>query len=204
MDRTGSEAALRGDAPRALTAESAGEGNDQSRVVEAGARREALLGLIREERTQLVRLAYRFCWNWADAEDAVQDSLLLATQRLEQLAEPARLTTWVKSIVVRQSIERVRQRHRTLAVPLTPASASISLEVASDSAAAEADAVAPRIRELIAKLPERQQAALVLREISGMEYAEVAAILEIEESTARVLVRNGREGLRELLLRERD
>lgn len=191
---TGSEAALRPDARIAPAADSVGV--DASGV---GARRglsAELTVLIAAVRPQLLRLAYRFCWNWADAEDAVQDALLLATQRIEQLADAGRLAPWVKSIVVRQSIERVRRRPREAAAEILAASAISRSEVG------EGESIAPRLKLLISALPERQQAALVLREISGMEYSEVAAILEIEESTARVLVRNGREGLRAMLQRE--
>jgi RNA polymerase sigma factor (sigma-70 family) len=56
------------------------------------------------------------------------------------------------------------------------------------------------MRELIARLPERPRIALVLRHLENLGYDDIAAVMEIEESTARVLVRNGRERLRELLL----
>lgn len=157
-----------------------------------------LPALIRDARPQLVRLAYRFCWNWQDAEDAVQDALLLASQRLGQLDDAARLETWVKSIVVRQSIDRRRQRPPP-AGSLDRAESHPAREHASDAA----DALPALLKSLIPRLAPRQQAALVLREISGMEYAEVAMILEIEESTVRVLVRNAREALRDLLSQAR-
>jgi len=57
----------------------------------------------------LVRLAYRLCWNIEDAEDAVQNALLLASEKRHQLADARRLWSWVRAIVVRQCHE-VRRR----------------------------------------------------------------------------------------------
>jgi RNA polymerase sigma factor (sigma-70 family) len=58
----------------------------------------------------------------SDAADAVQDALLLAWQRLDQLREPAAFPAWFRQIVVRSSIQVAKSRHRL--VDLDPQAAA--------------------------------------------------------------------------------
>ena len=58
------------------------------------------------------------------------------------------------------------------------------------------------LRRHIRRLPARQQAALVLRHLENMAYPRIAELMEIDQSTVRVLVRNAREALRQALTRE--
>ncbi len=146
-------------------------------------------------RDELVRLAYRFVWNTSDAEDAVQAALLLASQRLDQLESDASVETWVRTIVVRQCMELNRNRRTTTsldvrsAAPATPIDRRLELNERQRMLSARIQA-----------LPERQQAALVLRHLEGLDYPTVARLMEITESTARGLVRNAREALRKMIL----
>lgn len=157
---------------------------------------------VNARRQALLRLAYRFCWNAEDAEDAVQNALLLAAQRRGQLHEPGKLWPWVCSIVVRQCHDLLRRAGRRRRVEATaPADAQRG---AGDEAADERSArreFAAVVRDCIDELPERQRAALVLKELEGMSYEQIAEVMSITESTARVTVRNAREALRAAAVR---
>ena len=146
---------------------------------------------VHARRGLLLRLAYRFCWNHADAEDAVQNALLLATRKEYQLDDRSKLWSWVRSIVVTQCKELLRRGMRRSEV-------ESSYEPQSRH---ESDPLARRelsgmVSELIKALPERQQTALILRHLEDMSYAEIAEMMGVAESTARVQVRNAREALR--------
>lgn len=142
----------------------------------------------------LVRLAYRFCWHEADAEDAVQTALLIANERAWQLTSSGRALTWLKAIVVRQAIQQARLRRRRGSHEALAALGSTGGRTETD---ADADAeMAGHLREQIQRLPEGQQIALVLRHLEELPYAEVAELMGVSESTARVQVRNAREALR--------
>ena len=65
---------------------------------------------------------------------------------------------------------------------------------------AEVDELAQRIRQAIRELPDRPQAAIVLRDIEGLSYDQMAVILETSAPTARVLVHRVRETVRQMLL----
>jgi RNA polymerase sigma factor (sigma-70 family) len=56
------------------------------------------------------------------------------------------------------------------------------------------------MRDLIVHLPEGQRTAVTLRHLEQMEYAQIAIIMEISESTVRAHVRAGREALRRMIV----
>ncbi len=143
-------------------------------------------------RPTLVRLAYRFCWDPEDAEDAVQNAMLIAAEKSHQLADADKCLNWVKSIVVRQALELgrrlLRDRRRANRPPRLSGSPAVS-----DPDRAELSAV---LRRLVPRLPERQQIALVLHHLEGMSYEQVGELMETTAATARVQARNAREALR--------
>ena len=160
----------------------------------------ALAG-VEEHRPGLWRLAYRFCWNAADADDAVQDALLRAAERRGQLGDSRRLGPWLRSIVVRRCLElrreAARRRNReTLRGAMPPGDAEGGISAAAMLAGAELSAA---LKDAIQRLPERQQTALVLRHLEELEYEEIAEIMEINVATVRAQVRDAREALRRML-----
>lgn len=154
------------------------------------------------ERGLLVRLAYRLLWNLDDAEDAVQNALLLASRRRDQLADRNRFGSWLRSIVIRQcqDIRRAGLRRKR---NLDAARKENAPHREAPLFDAERSELRDSIRSLIGTLPERQRTALVLRHLEEMSYGAIAAVMGISESTARVHVRNAREALRVAML-ERD
>ncbi len=157
---------------------------------------------VNARRQALLRLAYRFCWNAEDAEDAVQNALLLAAQRRGQLHEPGKLWPWVCSIVVRQCHDLLRRagRRRRAEGPAWADGGRTGGDEAADERSARREFAAV-VRDCMDELPERQRAALVLRELEGMSYEQIAEVMSITESTARVTVRNAREALRAAAVR---
>lgn len=166
---------------------------DQAACVAVGAAPPACetLDEVHARRGLLLRLAYRFCWNDADAEDAVQNALLLATERKHQLTDRGKLWPWVRSIVVRQCKELRRRgvRRGEVESSLEPR----THEIHDSLSHLELTGI---VKELIKALPERQRTALILRHLEDVSYGEIAEMMRITESTARVQVRDARESLR--------
>lgn len=154
-------------------------------------------------RGALYRLACRLCWNEHDADDAVQNALVLAAGRRGQLADDGKLWPWLRAILVNQCREVLRRSARRRRLELTPRPL---LAGAAEGGAGQADLarreLLERVRGLIAELPERQRTALVLRYLEGASCQEVAEMMRIRASTARVLVRNALEALRAALARQ--
>ena len=156
-------------------------------------------GQVSLDRGQLVRLAYRFLWNWHDAEDAVQDALALAQRKRSQLKDQAKWQFWVRRIVIQQCHLQRRRTTRWGAVwaRLKHELGARQHQSGGDPGTTELSRI---VKELIVSLPERQQTALVLRHLEQMDYPAIAAVMQIAESTVRVLVRSAREALRKAIL----
>lgn len=159
----------------------------------------ACLAELESRRGELVRLAYRLCWNLTDAEDAVQDAFLQATRHLDQLEDRSRVWPWLRAIVVRQCHDIIRQRvsraarHDRLRQSHT--------DTASDNPYRDVEKadLGDKVLQLIVGLPDRQRFALVLRHLEELPYTEVAELMGIGESTARVLVHDARQSIQRKL-----
>lgn len=155
----------------------AGEPDDEALVARVAARDEAAFRLLADRHLgRIVRLAQKMTGSTADADEIAQDALLRIWLNADRY-EPrrARLTTWIYRIVYNLSVDRLRRPR------LQPIDAA---EAVSDPAPSALDALTERsdltqLRAALARLPERQRAALVLfyyEEMSGEDAAEVLGL----------------------------
>jgi len=151
--------------------------------------------LVDADRRRLVQLAYRFVWNKADAEDAVHNAWVIATQKGDQVRDQTKWWPWMARIVVRQCLLGHRRDGTRLRREAVFAQRRDARPAEHDDSAATAER-ASVIRRAIDQLSPQQRAAVTLRHLEGMAYSEVAAILGTSEATARTHVRNGREAMR--------
>ncbi len=148
-------------------------------------------------RPALVRLAYRMVWHRDDAEEIAQDALTLACRKGPTTGDAATLNAWLYRTTVHLSMNRRRRRRKV--EPLDRADAVPSTEEVN-AEGAESSELTERIRLAMRELPEKQYAALVLRELEGLAYEQIAAILRTRVAAARLLVHRAREGVRRILL----
>lgn len=149
-------------------------------------------------RPRLVRLAYRFGFNTHDAEEVVQDSVMLAWQRIKILKNPQQLNAWLYRTTINLSLNRLRKKRCQTLPP-----DDISTAKADDPARyLQTDELMERVRFVITQLPDRQQAALVLRDMEELSYQQISAVLKIRPATARLLVHRARQKLRKKLLQK--
>ena len=148
-----------------------------------------------DRRDGFVRLAFRFLWNRADAEDAVQEAFVCAQRSRDQVRDPARWWSWMARIVVNQCHQALRRRRQDRVHEHKadlPARQDRTIETAE---------LAGLLKGLIGELPDQQRTAVVLRYLEQKEYSEIAKVMEVSESTVRVHVFSGREALREMILK---
>ncbi len=134
----------------------------------------------------------------ATVEDLAQDTFLAVFRQLPafQRVGPARLSTWILTIASRRAIDELRRR---------PASA-----IAADDLVVRADRdraddaldrrrLAAAIDRALAELTPEYRAAFVLRELHGLDYADVARALEIDLGTVKSRLARARAALRAAL-----
>ena len=137
---------------------------------------------------------HRYCVsilrNAEDAGDALQSTMLRALNALEGDDREIALRPWLYRIAHNESITLLRRQARA---------AELHLPARSDGDAG-AD-VRADMRELLGdlrELPERQRGALVMRELGGLEYSEIAAAFDTTPAAAKQATYDARRALHEL------
>lgn len=147
---------------------------------------------------RLFSIALRFIGDRSDAEEAAQDALVRAYRALigydEARIREIRLRPWLATIVVNVCRNRARVRRvRTVELAFEP-----SAEPAVDPLARSDEKATWGL--LLATLPPAQRAAVVLRHVDGLSYAQMAEALGRPEGTLKAQVHRGLATLRDALV----
>jgi len=138
--------------------------------------------LYRAEYTGMVRLAFTLVGSNAEAEDLVQDSFVEVSRRLDDVRKPG---AYLRSAVVSRCRSALRRRRVMAMHPPEPPAG-----LASD---------AGELWDVLAKLPEDQRIAVVLRYYGGYKAVEIAKIVDMPGATVRSHLRRGLTALRKEL-----
>jgi len=170
--------------------------------------------LMRRHNQTLYRTARSILKDDAEAEDAVQESYMLAYRAMPGFRGEAKLSSWLVRIVVNESIARARKRMRRAEVIHLDGETQADIEAAEghmnqatpeEPERAALQAEARRLLEAkIDKLPDAFRTVFVLRALEEMTVEETAASLGINEATVRTRYFRARSLLREALAREID
>lgn len=157
-----------------------------------------------EERA-LYRHAARIVGPGAEAEDVVQDAFLSAWRSIRSF-EGTSFRAWLFRIVTNRALDRVRSRKRRPELPLEPAEddevtwaepAAPGPELADLAASREAVLV---VEEALKSVPEGQRAALLLRDVEGFAYDEIALMTGVEIGTVKSRIHRARVAVRNALI----
>ncbi len=143
------------------------------------------------------RVARAVLGNPEDADDAAQDAMLSALVKLDQYDPRRPFGPWLLRIVANAATDRRRRRTVRRAEPLD---LGFVAGGPRPDTTAERRALAERLREALAELPERRRMAVVLFDVEGYSHGEIAEILRIPEGTVRSEVFHARRRLRALLV----
>jgi RNA polymerase sigma-70 factor (ECF subfamily) len=173
--------------------------NERSRVE---SNHDTLEALVREHSRLVYRIAYAVLRRHHDAEDATQETFMRVLRYSSKLASVEDHKTWLARIAWRVAIDRSRQRGCTREIPLEDPEKPVA-EVASSDASADQTVlsaqVSAAVEKMIAAVPEKLRAPLILSAIEEMSPREVAATLGIKEAAVRSRVFRARQILRDKL-----
>lgn len=156
---------------------------------------EAFSHLLTIYRRRILRLAYTIVRDPDLAEDAAQESFIRAFRAIRSFRGPEGFYTWLCRIAVRVCSDCLRRDRSRLRLSAT-ADPLPSHTVAPHDVAVERMAV----EALLDQLSPVLRAALVLREVDGLEYEEIARSLGIPVGTVRSRLHAARERFRDLYL----
>ncbi|HET6835730.1 MAG TPA: sigma-70 family RNA polymerase sigma factor [Acidimicrobiales bacterium] len=169
--------------------------------------RDALEALLRRHHDRLWALCRRLTGNHADAEDALQDALIAIARGIRRYDGRAAFTTWSYRVATNACLDELRRRRRR-PVPEVPETLGVGTSsegpgraVSAPPAPAAVEAVADRldVDAALALLPQDFRAAVVLRDLCDLDYAEIARVLGIPPGTVRSRIARGRSQLADLL-----
>jgi RNA polymerase sigma-70 factor (ECF subfamily) len=158
-----------------------------------------------EERA-LYRHAARIVGPGADAEDVVQDALISAWRSIRSF-EGTSFRAWLFRIVTNRALDKVRARRRrpelrldppedddvSWAEPIAPGPDLVEL--------ASAREVMAVVEEALTTVPEQQRAALLLRDVEGFAYEEIALMTGVEVGTVKSRIHRARVAVRNVLVK---
>lgn len=155
-------------------------------------------GIAREHGRFIYTVAYRLTGNHDDAQDLVQEVLLRVRRGLASFT-PGSLEGWLSTITTNAFLDDVRKRKRR-PVEVVPYLPDRLLGVDADPDEALARTNLPEdVQAALMALPEDFRAAVVLCDVVGLDYAEIAQALEIPPGTVRSRIHRGRALLRSAL-----
>ena len=157
--------------------------------------------LVLRHETPLRKLVYGYVLDWEAAEDVAQDAFLLAFRKLDRLDEHAAFKSWLYRIAINRAHDELRRRTRWG----RRLDRSVGDEALAEMPAPGAESrVESRLlrRALVralAELPKSQRTAVILKDVVGMKYVEIAELLGCPIGTAQIRVYRGRRSLRRRL-----
>jgi RNA polymerase sigma-70 factor (ECF subfamily) len=146
----------------------------------------------------LYTVAYRLTGNHDDAQDLVQEVLLRVRRGLATFT-PGSLEGWLSRITTNAFLDEVRKRRRR-PLEVVPDLPEPLVGVDDDpDAALAAERLPDEVQDALRALPPDFRAAIVLCDVVGLDYAEIAATLDIPPGTVRSRIHRGRALLRKEL-----
>jgi len=164
---------------------------------------EAFASLFRRYRPAIARYAGRLLGDDARAEDIVQEVFLSALRSIRSLDRPSGFKPWLYRIAHNTCVDHMRRTYRgdEVSMDATPLPASEEIRLFRRAPSTHA-AVTQRedfknLREAFGGLPPSQSEVLVMRELEGLSYDQIAARMGITRASVESMLFRARQGLRD-------
>ena len=154
--------------------------------------------VVREHSARVYRLAYRLSGNAQDAEDLTQETFIRVFRSLAQYT-PGTFEGWLHRITTNLFLDMVRRRQRIRFDPLPEDAERLRGTEPSPEQVYVDTSLDPQIQAALDALPPEFRAPVVLCDIEGLSYEEIAATLGIKMGTVRSRIHRGRVQLRAAL-----
>ncbi|MGX7678238.1 RNA polymerase sigma factor SigE [Jatrophihabitans sp. DSM 45814] len=155
--------------------------------------------IVRNHADRVYRLAYRLSGNRSDAEDLTQETFVRVFRSLADYT-PGTFEGWLHRITTNLFLDMVRRRQKIRFDALAEdAGDRLASEDPGPERAFEQNNLDPEIQRALDALPADFRAAVVLCDLEGLTYEEIALTLDIKVGTVRSRIHRGRVLLREAL-----
>ncbi len=179
-------------------------GYDERELIQKAGRGDAYAfeQLMAAHESRMYAVALRMCGNREDAQDCLQEAMLRVYRAMSSFKGQSSFSTWVYRITMNSCLDELRRRKSRTATSLD-AMLENGFAPSDESDTPEQNSLRNEQRRVmeraIANLPEDMRAAVVLRDIQGCSYEEIAQALSANVGTIKSRISRGREKLRAAL-----
>ena len=167
----------------------------------------AFAALVEANQAMVYSLAYRMTGNSEDAADLAQEAFLNAWRGLARFQGQASFSTWLYRLTSNACIDFLRREKRRSTLSLTleadeeeSRQTEVSDERWSPEALLDRQESLQAVRRALTQLSDEHREVLLLRELEGLSYREIAQALGLEEGTVKSRIARARLALRDFLL----
>ncbi len=165
--------------------------------------------LVKRHQRTVYALLYQLAPDWTDTSDLAQEVFIRVWRSINNLRNPSSFRSWLTQIVTNLFYDELRRRPRRLP--------TVSMDEGLDDGDDEGptrdipdvsalpdetilnNELSEVIRDAMNKLPEQFRTAIVLRELEGLSYEEIAILTKTEMGTVKSRIARARTKLQELL-----
>ncbi|MBO5364588.1 MAG: sigma-70 family RNA polymerase sigma factor [Clostridia bacterium] len=168
--------------------------------------------LIADHQKSIFSIAYRIAGNQEDAADMTQEVLVKVFRNLKNFRGDSKFSTWLYRVATTTCLDEQKKQRRHTAYSLDEELETEDGSLATDlrdtgptpEESAERKAIQQAIHLAIGKLKEEHKKVILLREVRGLSYEEIAKILKCSEGTVKSRINRARENLKKILLQNRE
>ncbi len=161
---------------------------------------------------KIYNIAYRMMGNYEDANDIAQEAFLRAFRALNGFRGDASFSTWLCRIVINLCRDELRKRYRlsveSLDEEICLSEGEVKKQIPSSNPGPEEiyerQELQQRLQDLLMTLSPEFRLAIVLRDIQGFTYQEIAEQMECSMGTVKSRISRGRNYLKEKLLAQQE
>ncbi|MEN9228309.1 MAG: sigma-70 family RNA polymerase sigma factor [Gloeomargarita sp. GMQP_bins_69] len=170
--------------------------------------RAAFTELVRRHQTHVERLLYHLAADWPDRADLVQEVWVRAYRHIKRLQDPKKFRSWLSRIATNLFYDELRRRKRqrmtvSLDAPRQMGHTEVDWDLPCDHPGPSDDLATQefyeRLQRAIAELPEVFRTTIILRELEGLAYEEIAEITGTSLGTVKSRIARARARLQSQL-----
>ncbi|MDY6932615.1 MAG: sigma-70 family RNA polymerase sigma factor [Spirochaetota bacterium] len=165
--------------------------------------------IIKKYNNRIFRYAYSKVGNYEEALDITQDILVVIFEALKSFRRESKLSTWIYSIMVNycMNYKKRKEKYSYVSINRINGNDEFELQLSDDKQNPEKETIDSEslriLKDELYKLPNDYKEILILRDIDGLPYNDIAGILGVNLSNVKVRIHRGR-GLLKKRLVERD
>lgn len=151
--------------------------------------------LVQRHKEKVRNIIYMTLGDSDAVDDIAQDVFITIFKNLKKFRFESQFTTWLYRITVNKSKDHLRKKNvRKIFVPIKEA----SRELKNDLVTEKSD-ISKIVMDAISQLPQKLKMPLLLKDIEGFSYQEIAETMECEIGTVKSRIFRAREGLKKIL-----